>query len=464
VTPRVASVARDVIGCTTLNGGALENQPTSSGSCRGSHWEQVTLILTITLNPHPHPITVALALTLTYTHSSPDHPQPQPSPPLTPLTPYPHSTHRPGDLPNMEQRLYMNELMASTTSHVSVKSALTLAALEDSGWYKTNYSMARPLLWGRGEGCDWALEKCVGASSGTAVGFCDESTPADGCTPDHRVKGYCNLVNYGGGNLPTQYQYFTDTTKGGSLEQTDYCPYYSGYSNGACDDNTNAPSANSQRNYRAESFGQGGMCFETSLSQVIDGYLTSNPSGQGCHVTRCSGSTLELEVIHADDTTSWLPCTSSGETVSPASSTGISGSITCPSDIALLCDPHSCPSLPCDGTDECVAGVCVCGDAFGTTCGVTAPPPPPPPPPSMPPAAPPLMPPPPFPPFAPSPPASPPPTRTVEGSCGDLGPVEDGWNCVCCMARNCAYSTPALCELTRCCHPTGVTPTEPCCD
>ena len=40
VTPRVLSVARDLFGCADLQGAALENQPTSSGACFGSHFEQ----------------------------------------------------------------------------------------------------------------------------------------------------------------------------------------------------------------------------------------------------------------------------------------------------------------------------------------------------------------------------------------------------------------------------------------
>eukprot|EP00908_Phaeocystis_cordata_P005699 Transcript_16208.p1 GENE.Transcript_16208~~Transcript_16208.p1 ORF type:complete len:383 (+),score=105.13 Transcript_16208:59-1207(+) len=76
VTPRVAAVARDAFGCDTLDGAEIENQPTSAGSCWGNHWEQ---------------------------------------------------------------RLFMYDLMASTSAHHAVYSALTLAALEDSGWYRANY-------------------------------------------------------------------------------------------------------------------------------------------------------------------------------------------------------------------------------------------------------------------------------------------------------------------------------------
>ena len=45
------------------------------------------------------------------------------------------------------------------------------------------------------------------------------------------------------GALPPAYhQYFTDASKGGSLENADYCPYYTAYSNTHCDDASNNPS------------------------------------------------------------------------------------------------------------------------------------------------------------------------------------------------------------------------------
>jgi leishmanolysin-like peptidase len=43
VTPKVAAVAKAHFGCDTETGAELENQPTTSGSCWGSHWEQRTL-------------------------------------------------------------------------------------------------------------------------------------------------------------------------------------------------------------------------------------------------------------------------------------------------------------------------------------------------------------------------------------------------------------------------------------
>ena len=378
VTPKVVSVARDLFGCPTLDGVELENQPTSAGSCRGSHFEQ---------------------------------------------------------------RLFMNDLMASTSGSYSVWSALTLAVLEDSGWYRANYSVAQPLFWGRNQGCAFATEKCI--SSGVPkAGFC--TSTSNGCSPDHKARGYCTVTTYTS-NLPAAYQYLGEANKGGSLEQADFCPYYSAYTNGLCEHEANEPA----QNVRGETYGASSQCFESSMIQT--GWSAS--AGQVCHKTRCSNGRLEIEVIQANAQSIWLTCTANGATVSAPA--GFTGSITCPEIATLLCDPHSCPGLPCDGTDHCHAGVCACGTAFGADCAQNPPPPVLPPPPVMPPPSPPAPP--------PQPPAGPP-TRTIASTCS--APASAGWQCDCCLMRGCAQmeSYPSMCELKRCCYPHDVSPAEPCCD
>lgn len=49
-----------------------------------------------------------------------------------------------------------------TGSHTQnrVFSRLTLAIMEDSGWYRANYSLAQRLAWGRGLGCDFVMKSC----------------------------------------------------------------------------------------------------------------------------------------------------------------------------------------------------------------------------------------------------------------------------------------------------------------
>ena len=164
-TPRVTSVARDIFDCASLVGAPLENQPTSTGACFGSHWEQ---------------------------------------------------------------RLFMHELMASTTSHTAVYSSLTLAALEDSGWYRADYAYATALLWGRHRGCAFVNQPCVaGGTSADEHHFCDAAYNISagagvGCTADHKARGYCNLQSYSSA-LPAPFQYFSDATMGSSLATADYC-------------------------------------------------------------------------------------------------------------------------------------------------------------------------------------------------------------------------------------------------
>ena len=328
VTPRVRAVARDIFGCATLTGAEIENQPTGAG-CYGSHWEQ---------------------------------------------------------------RNFMNEVMAPISSHHAAYSALTLAALEDSGWYRANYSQTEPLLWGRGKGCDFVNQPCVSSAGVAQPGFCT-TQGAGGCTPGHRARGYCDISTYSS-SLASHFQYFTDATTGGGMQEADFCPHMSAYSNGECHASGNAPSTN----YRAESYGADSSCFDTSLSEVIGGMQISAASGQGCYPTRCAGGVLEVSVTNSSGHTTWLACPSGGGSVAPPAESGIDGTITCPTIAALLCAPSACPGLVCDGTSDCVHGVCICGDAFGTTCQSLDPQPPatpplssPPPPPMQPPS--PLLPP-----------------------------------------------------------------------
>ena len=318
--------------------------------------------------------------------------------------------------------------------------------------YRANWTMARPIVYGRGRGCAFAQDACVDRSSGVAQpGFCDVQGQ-QGCTNDARAKAYCNLASYAS-SLPSGYRYFSnDPTLGGSTAVADFCPYMSAYSNGECDVPTNAPAPSS--NYRAETYGARGRCvpcqlpcrfailfrwlsdcrlpwhrllpeshriaerraeraathsalrgrcFASSLSQLIGGYETASASGNSCHETRCStAGRLELRLALADGSEHWLDCATPGASVTPPSHLGLSGTIECPAlSATLLCTPDACPGLPCDGTDQCHAGACICGTAFGSACE-GAPPAVPPSPPSPSPS--------PSPPASPSPDPAPPPS------------------------------------------------------
>ena len=50
--------------------------------------------------------------------------------------------------------------MTGTHTQNPVYSRLTLALMEDTGWYRANYSMAQHLRWGHKLGCDFAMKSC----------------------------------------------------------------------------------------------------------------------------------------------------------------------------------------------------------------------------------------------------------------------------------------------------------------
>lgn len=102
----------------------------------------------------------------------------------------------------------MTSVYTGSTQYVT---ALTLALLEDSGWYLPNYEVAQNLPFGLGAGCAFVEDSCIqdGEVPEWAKGtFCSSETSI-GCTPDKELVAYCNLAAWNN-NLPSGYQYFED--------------------------------------------------------------------------------------------------------------------------------------------------------------------------------------------------------------------------------------------------------------
>ncbi|KAK6115379.1 hypothetical protein DH2020_007648 [Rehmannia glutinosa] len=129
-----------------------------------------------------------------------------------------------------EKRLLMNEIMTGSVDTRSVVSKMTLALLEDSGWYRANYSMADRLDWGRNQGTEEA-------------------------------EGYCPIVSYSG-DIPQWARYFPQSNKGGQSSLADYCTYFVAYSDGSCMD-TN--SARAPDRMLGEVRGSNSRCMASSL-------------------------------------------------------------------------------------------------------------------------------------------------------------------------------------------------------
>ena len=104
--------------------------------------------------------------------------------------------------------------MTGTHTQNPIYSRITMALMEDTGWYMPNYEMADNLKWGKGMGCDFALESCLSwmekrQSQGKSIHpFCNKvkRDPLETeCTDDRSSVALCNLVKHVN-ELPPHFQ------------------------------------------------------------------------------------------------------------------------------------------------------------------------------------------------------------------------------------------------------------------
>jgi hypothetical protein len=203
VTPKVRAVARNQFDCQSLEGAKLENQPTGSDSCQGDHWDE---------------------------------------------------------------RDYYPEMLSGVISpSTNLLSHLTLALMEDSGWYKANYTQGVASPWGLGAGCSFVEEPCITTDPTTSLpalpefsdGYFCLAGAERGCSPELTHKMACTVIDYFyilPRNLPPErFQYFLDEPTKGGPRQADFCPVFGSTYGGleaeglACEETANAESLNIYR-------------------------------------------------------------------------------------------------------------------------------------------------------------------------------------------------------------------------
>ena len=230
-------------------------------------------------------------------------------------------------------RVMYNELMNPQLLLLEpVYSEMTLALLEDSGWYMPDYSYGQTIQWGYQKGCNFFNEDCIVNQEAAFPEFCADQTGEYVC--DFNLFGYgpCYFSQYSG--IPTYEQYFSDTTLGGD-PLADYCPVI--YDIVDCGDSTNTNTD------AGEAFCPQCRCVEGTFS--ISGASTANrPS---CHSISCGSNSATITIGSYQ-----AVCSTSGETVTVP---GLAGTVTCP-DLTMVCDFKACPDN-CMG-DKCTNGVC----------------------------------------------------------------------------------------------------------
>ena len=120
-----------------------------------------------------------------------------------------------------EARYMLGDYMISTDYPDVAISNITLAVFEDTGFYKVNYYSAGLFKYGKNKGCDFFERKCIANKKVQFDEFCDV-TDEPRCSFSMTLKSSCFLV-YHLTNLPEQYQYFSDKTRGG-YPAASYCP------------------------------------------------------------------------------------------------------------------------------------------------------------------------------------------------------------------------------------------------
>ena len=235
-----------------------------------------------------------------------------------------------------EARTMLGDYMISTDYHEIVISEISLALLEDSGWYGVNYYTGGLFRYGKGSGCNFLNTKCV-SNGYTNFGreFCVNANE-ERCSASNIDRGYCYIVNYSS-SLPSYYQYFE-----GGFEPADYCPvsmsfssqYYYFYSR--CD--SNGKNYHNLPNIFGETYGENSLCILSSLAP--SGYTSDSMAR--CHKITCNYDKSKFNIDIGDVE---VECSGKYEEVTVD---GYSGSLICP-DFDRVCsgsiwcnDPLTC--------------------------------------------------------------------------------------------------------------------------
>ena len=281
VTPTVKQVVRNHFDCQTLRGARLENLPTSF-SCFGE---------------------------------------------------------------SFDERFHFDDDMTSiggTADMAYSLSPLTLALLEDSSWYKGDFSKSTTPLFGRGAGCGFVKGHCIvdGQVPDYGAGFFCEGSNAFGCDYTHTHKALCDISKNATQSLePAHYDisWLSD-------EDMQRCPMRTKRLV-MCSDEINIPS------FPWESYGPNSRCFETTDSEAF------------CIESYCNTKNSRIDLIVGREV---LQCDYDGQVLS-----AYGHQIKCPR-FAVVCPDLVCPAN-CSGKGMCDYCLeepkCICDDPFDESPG-----------------------------------------------------------------------------------------------
>lgn len=234
-----------------------------------------------------------------------------------------------------DTRVFLGEIMMGSTNYYNPSngpalSIMTLAALQDSGWYQVDFTKSEKLDYGYLAGCSILQDRCENWTYDTGIHtsgyFCSESSRVD-CTYTHIAQGFCSMTNYA--QDLGYYEHFLNKKQGGLDTLMDFCPITVSYGNGDCRVAANAYDSSYTSATMAKFGFSNSRCFVSTLLTNASPYVTETRNVR-CYRHYCKDNVLLIEVGNSNYT-----CPSSGGTISNIP--GFRGYINCP-DSRILCN------------------------------------------------------------------------------------------------------------------------------
>jgi hypothetical protein len=247
-----------------------------------------------------------------------------------------------------EKMFFSSEFMSAVSVTNPVISQLTMALLEDSGWYKFNKGADfdgvtidyEPFFWLRGKGCEVFTEKCPSSSSSCP----NEDIRKLGCSYDNTFRGVCRKVGF-----------------------ANECSYYAPWTPYVDYDCRELYHENDDWKLQGERYGEerGAMsrCWNGEITNLT---LKYRKKKNFCFKSSCTSSG-QLSLTYKGKS---YPCTGNNSKIQINDGT-VKGFVTCPSHNKRFCErmKNACPN-DCMGKGRCMAnGQCLCYDGFvGQDC------------------------------------------------------------------------------------------------
>eukprot|EP00927_Polykrikos_kofoidii_P054229 TRINITY_DN48684_c0_g1_i1.p1 TRINITY_DN48684_c0_g1~~TRINITY_DN48684_c0_g1_i1.p1 ORF type:complete len:1468 (-),score=220.05 TRINITY_DN48684_c0_g1_i1:16-3876(-) len=263
---------------------------------------------------------------------------------------------------HFDQRVFFTDVMAPQLTGFPRVSTVTLAVLEDSGWYKVDFALAGDFSFGKGAGCDFVLGSCVkDGETAFQETFCTSQNVRSclaprsiiGCTADRKAKAVCGNCLHEA-PLPVKFQYFSNSRLGGKHSTMGYCPVWEAYrAVGNEYSYCREDHGESSSQLIGETFGAASRCILASV--VSKEYVPTELAGS-CREVSCEpGGWIRIRIG-----SEWVACYDNEEGKrKTARINGFVGDVVCPSRSAV-CGLSGRPLGSCMFPGVLRHGRCVC--------------------------------------------------------------------------------------------------------